>query len=55
MRQEKIQQLIQKYETEISQLIEEKKKCSPGEDIYGIREVKISDRQSFVMELRALL
>lgn len=53
--QQKIQKLIQRYEEEIDQLIGEKNKCSPLEEIYGIREIKISDRQSFVAELRALL
>lgn len=53
--QQNIQQLIQDYEEEIDRLIQEKNKCSPSEEIYGIREIKISDRQSFVAELRALL
>lgn len=53
--QEKIQQLIQHYEAEITKLLETKRTCSPLDDLYTYCELAIIHKQQFVCDLRSIL
>jgi hypothetical protein len=50
-----IQQLIRKYEGEITLLLERKNSLKANDPLYAICEVKVLEIQKFICELRGLL
>jgi hypothetical protein len=53
--QKQIKQMIKEYEEEIEKLLQTKRSCKPGDELYSVCEIKVLQLQNVISDLRSLI